>query len=389
MARIRSIHPGLFTDEAFVSLSADAQIFLLGLWTEADDQGMFEWKPLTLRMRLRPTKDGSVDGLLEEIVTALCIRRFEIGGRSYGAIRNFRKFQRPKKPNAIHPMTTEVGTYVALTTVSTELDEVEADEVIPVDHLSGEKFPQMEDGGGRMKDEGKDGKNSAGASPPPSSESFGFSEFYDAFPLHKARPAAAKAYARALKRTDAETLLNGARRYADQRRGQDKNFTKHPATWLNNDCWLDEEVSRETRDYKSSKPSALDTQLAGIADALVDMGGPDYRPAVSEEPEQESAFDGRDGSGNSHGIEPIEGRATPTDAEGMGGTLRDAGAQLPPGSDVTRPSSPEIPDFLLRSGVRTSPCNSRGLRALQVGTEPGRKAEVFSADMADQSAVRG
>ncbi len=70
MARIRSIHPGLFTDEAFVSLTADAQVFLMGIWTEADDQGAFEWKPLTLRMRLRPTKDGPVDDLLDELEAA-------------------------------------------------------------------------------------------------------------------------------------------------------------------------------------------------------------------------------------------------------------------------------------------------------------------------------
>src|ERR1700722_3074478 len=105
MARIRSVHPGLFTDEAFMGLSSDAQVFLIGLWTEADDQGMFEWKPLTLRMRLRPTKDGDVDPILSELEAAQCIKMFEISGRKYGAIRNFRKFQKPKTPNAIHPIT--------------------------------------------------------------------------------------------------------------------------------------------------------------------------------------------------------------------------------------------------------------------------------------------
>ena len=31
MARIRSIHPGLFTDEKFVVLSEPAQVFFMGL----------------------------------------------------------------------------------------------------------------------------------------------------------------------------------------------------------------------------------------------------------------------------------------------------------------------------------------------------------------------
>ncbi|OKO71893.1 hypothetical protein AC630_31760 [Bradyrhizobium sp. AS23.2] len=35
-------------------------------------------------------------------------------------------------------------------------------------------------------------------------------------------------------------MLNGAMRYAAERTGQDPKFTKHPATWLNGECWKDE-----------------------------------------------------------------------------------------------------------------------------------------------------
>lgn len=114
MARIRSVHPGLWTDEAFASLSDAAQILFIGLWTEADDKGIFEWKPLTLRMRLRPAKDGDMTQLLSELVEAGCVRRYEIDGRQYGAIRNFRKFQRPKSPNDVWPITDDIRNYVAL-----------------------------------------------------------------------------------------------------------------------------------------------------------------------------------------------------------------------------------------------------------------------------------
>jgi hypothetical protein len=40
--------------------------------------------------------------------------------------------------------------------------------------------------------------------------------------------------------TDERLKEEGAKRYADQRAGQDPQFTKMPATWLNGDCWLDE-----------------------------------------------------------------------------------------------------------------------------------------------------
>ena len=82
-----------------------------------------------------------------------------------------------------------------------------------------------------------DSRSKQGDDEPP-----GFAEWYDAYPRKKARPHAAKAYAAALKRgATPEILLAGARRYAEQRKHEDPRFTKHPATWLNADGWLDEE----------------------------------------------------------------------------------------------------------------------------------------------------
>lgn len=148
MARIRSVHPGLFTDEAFVSLSEAAQIFLIGLWTEADDQGIFEWKPLTLRMRLRPTKDGDVAVLLAELEGHNMVMCSEIHGRKYGAIRNFRRYQRPKRPNSVHPITDEFRTYVGLSPPSSEQ---EADRDPPISDKGGNRPADV---GGRMKEVG-------------------------------------------------------------------------------------------------------------------------------------------------------------------------------------------------------------------------------------------
>jgi hypothetical protein len=112
MARIRSIHPGFWTDETLAALSDAAALFYIGLLNEADDSGIFEWKPLTLRMRLRPTKDGSVETLLAELADRNVICRYEIDGRHYGAVRNFCRYQKPKFPKAVHPMTDAVRRFV-------------------------------------------------------------------------------------------------------------------------------------------------------------------------------------------------------------------------------------------------------------------------------------
>lgn len=114
MARIRSVHPALFTDEAWVSCSPLARILYIGLWTDADDQGVFEWKPLQIKMRLLPGDAGDAGEMLAELEGVGLILGYEAGGKRFGAIANFRKFQRPQKPNAIHPITEKIAEYVGL-----------------------------------------------------------------------------------------------------------------------------------------------------------------------------------------------------------------------------------------------------------------------------------
>jgi hypothetical protein len=151
MSRIRSIHPGFFTDEDLVSASMGARLLFLGLGIEADDKGIFEWKPLTIRMRVFPGDNVDVAAMLAELEGVGAIRRYEIGGKSYGAIRNFRKFQKPKTPNDIFPATAEMLAFVGL---ATETDVDEAPPFPPKGETfppKGEKSPQMEDGGGKRE----------------------------------------------------------------------------------------------------------------------------------------------------------------------------------------------------------------------------------------------
>lgn len=66
-----------------------------------------------------------------------------------------------------------------------------------------------------------------------------FEEFWAVYPRKAAKPQGRKAYLVALKRTDHQTIVDGARRYADDP-NRDPGYTKHPATWLNGDCWGDD-----------------------------------------------------------------------------------------------------------------------------------------------------
>lgn len=114
MARIRSVHPSLFTDEAWVSCSPLARVLYIGLLTEADDHGLFEWKPLQIKMRVLPADALDVGPLLDELIAADLVGRLESDGKTLGAIRRYCKFQRPKKPTYVYALPAEWGDYVGV-----------------------------------------------------------------------------------------------------------------------------------------------------------------------------------------------------------------------------------------------------------------------------------
>ena len=146
MARIRSIHPGIFTDEAYMALSFPARELIKGLWCEADDHGMFEWKPLTLKARILPADNIDMMALLLELEDGDFVRQFDAVGKRYGAIRNFGRYQRPKKPKYVHPVPEELHTYIA--------SKADGGEPVPhQDDTSGEEPPQREEEGGRRGEE--------------------------------------------------------------------------------------------------------------------------------------------------------------------------------------------------------------------------------------------
>ncbi|SDP09085.1 hypothetical protein [Phyllobacterium sp. OV277] len=147
MARIRSVHPGLSTDEAYMQMSAFAKAALPLLWTECDDQGVFEWKPVVLKARILPADSVDFSAILGEYEALGAVLKIDVEGKNYGLVRNFQKYQRPKKPNEIHPLPNQYRTFVGSPDISSE----------PVPHqlpTGSENSPQMEDEGGRMKEEG-------------------------------------------------------------------------------------------------------------------------------------------------------------------------------------------------------------------------------------------
>lgn len=237
MARIRSVHPSLFTDEAWVSCSPLARILYIGLWTDADDQGLFEWKPLQLKMRLLPGDGADASALLNELAAVDLVQAYEIEGKRFGAIKDFRKFQRPQKPNAIHPITEKIGEYVGLS----------ATDAKPVGEQSRTgtgKSSQMEDGGG---EENNPPTPQGGRRKPKRSIPDGFPE----------RPLIDEQQARARSVGANVDIANQAERFRNWSIGKDARYADWPATWRN---WCD----RAIRDAPKTAVASLAQRQAQV-----------------------------------------------------------------------------------------------------------------------------
>lgn len=316
MARIRSIHPGQWTDEQFVMCSPWAQLLCIAIRNEADDAGLFEWKPIGLKMRLLPAASVDVAALLAELAEAGLLMRYEHGGKPYGAIKNFGKWQSPKKPSRKHPATAEVLAYTAYENPedlgdsggnnggncpkqapSAPRDPEPIDEctkLVPNQYgTGGEKSRQRERDREKERESEDtpqtprpDPESSSEPAPPLSADAdvidsepefelvmpepvpiqtgtvlvaYGstpglpvkfpkyaaeFAEFWAVYPRKKAKGAAERAWAKAVKLVDPAELMARLRAQIPVMMLKPQ-FIPHPATWLNGKRWEDEISSHD------------------------------------------------------------------------------------------------------------------------------------------------
>lgn len=89
-----------------------------------------------------------------------------------------------------------------------------------------------------------------------------FDEFYAVWPKKKDKPAASRAWAKAIKRASPEEIIAAATAYRDNPFITTKQFIPNPATWLNGDRWADE---LDGPRQHHNKP-ASDAKIANLLD---------------------------------------------------------------------------------------------------------------------------
>jgi hypothetical protein len=231
VARIRSTHPGQWTAGDFLECSPLARLLALALRNGADDNGIFRWKPKTIKAECLPADNCDIDQLLLELVTNHQVTKYTLEGKEYGLIVDFTQWQRPKKPKYVHPVPDWFAT-------STEPVPNQDDTITEI-------LPQRKEEGGRREEVEE-------SSPTPSapSSSDAFSRFKAAYPRRDGanpwQPAEKKFAALVKTGVDPEAMIAAAAALAREesvRGNAGTKFIPQALTWLNQQRFQDQAVA--------------------------------------------------------------------------------------------------------------------------------------------------
>lgn len=95
MARLRTLKPGFFANEALAALPHAARLLFAGLWTIADREGRLVDRPPYIRGQIFPYENAPVERLLAALEEAGFIVRYAVGGQRLIAIPTWRRHQHP------------------------------------------------------------------------------------------------------------------------------------------------------------------------------------------------------------------------------------------------------------------------------------------------------
>lgn len=230
--RIRSIKPEFWRSDDITALEIADRLLFIGLWSYVDDNGVGKDKLADICADLfaadlerdpRETFARVSRGILNLTERGL-LRRYSVANRPFLEVVSWKDHQRIDKPGkARFPASTSEDAVFAR--VSRECRESVAPGAV-------------EQGNRGTEDQGL--KTPTAAAPPKISYTVEFQRWWSTYPRRDTGKAdAAKAYEKARKIVDAETLLDAAQRYAQDPNLPETQFIPHGAKWLNGKRWED------------------------------------------------------------------------------------------------------------------------------------------------------
>ena len=89
-----------------------------------------------------------------------------------------------------------------------------------------------------------------------------FNEFWKIYPRRVGKLDAEKAFIRATRRFEVDEILEGAKKFAQMKLGEEIKFIPHPATWLNQGRWMDEYPDESKPSYSEHWNRIVAKQIA-------------------------------------------------------------------------------------------------------------------------------
>ena len=253
MARIRTIKPEYWSSPDTAACDDPwARLLFIAMWNWADDTGRGTANPKELGGFAFPNDEkietADIRRMLGEIRRAFGVTFYMVGGRPYYAIPSWDNHQKiDKRSGARHPAPEEGEEWDPDPTQPPDLgrrgfsEEPAESSAEPAESTPNPRR-NLGAGTGEQGNRGtEEVTTSLSADAPRQTAPDPFDEFWAAYPRKVDKQAARKAWRAVLrKKVDPHQLVAAARSYAAQRAGQDPQFTKHAATWLNKGAYENE-----------------------------------------------------------------------------------------------------------------------------------------------------
>ncbi len=126
--RSRNIKPGFFKNDMLGELSPLARILFAGLWCLADREGRLEDRPKRIKADVLPYDECSTENLLDDLVAAGLIIRYEANGNRFIQVITFLEHQNPHRGEAPSIIPSPYGATPAKAQEKSDSDTVLAPE---------------------------------------------------------------------------------------------------------------------------------------------------------------------------------------------------------------------------------------------------------------------
>lgn len=242
MARRRMIDPNFWQSEDVSKLTIRQRLLLIGLFSNADDEGKLRGNPAFVRSIIFPYEDFSVSEIEEDlnaIESIGTILQYEVRGSKYIKLVNWDKFQRVDKPQpSMIPDPID--------------DDDDNDSYSNHDNETESNSDNHSENGSENVSESKSSLKENKRKENKDIYTHEFEEFWQVYPRKVSKKRAFSLWNRRIRDETPENLIHAAQNYAKlcELHKTEERYIKHPSTFLSDKLDYQDYLDTEIPDRK-------------------------------------------------------------------------------------------------------------------------------------------